>query len=74
MGADAAGYGARMARMLLLLATALALLAGCGGGDDGDSGGGDGPSREEFVADANEICRDGEEKIQEITSQGQQKL
>ena len=63
-----------MARLLLILTTALVLLSGCGGGDDGDSGGGDGPSREEFVADANEICRDGEKKIQEITSEGQQKL
>jgi hypothetical protein len=63
-----------MARPLLVLATALALLAGCGGGDDGDSGGGDGPSREQFVADANAVCRDGEKKIQEVATQGQQEL
>jgi hypothetical protein len=63
-----------MTRLLLVLTIVLGLLAGCGGGDDGDSGGGDAPSREEFVADANEICRDGEQKIQEITSQGQQEL
>jgi DNA-binding PadR family transcriptional regulator len=61
-----------MARPLLVLAIALALLAGCGGGDDGDSGGG--PSREQFVADANAVCRDGEKKIQEISEQGRQEL
>jgi hypothetical protein len=48
-----------MTRRLLILALALPLLAGCGGGD--------GSSTEEFVTDANRICREGEAKIQEVT-------
>lgn len=66
-----------MTRLLLIVALILAALAGCGGGDDGGSNGGsdgDGPSREQFVADANEICRDGERKVAEITQDGQQEL
>jgi hypothetical protein len=63
-----------MTRLLLALTLGLAALAGCGGGDDGGSDGGDGPSREEFVADANAICRDGEKKVDEVTSGGRQEL
>ena len=48
-----------MTRRLLFLTLALPLLAGCGGGD--------GSSTEEFVADANRICREGEAKIQDVT-------
>ena len=74
MGSGPAGYGAGMTRPLLVLALALAVLTGCGGGDEGDAGGGDDPSREEFVADANAICREGEQKIDEITSEGRQEI
>jgi len=51
-----------------LLVLVCALLAGCGGGDDGggsDDGGG--PSKEDFIAQANEICAEGEKKLQEFT-------
>jgi chromosome segregation ATPase len=66
-----------MTRSLLALAFALALLAGCGGGDDdegGNEGGGGGVTREEFVAEANRICREGEEKLSDITQDAQQKI
>jgi len=63
-----------MTRSLLVLV--LALLAGCGGGDDGgEADGGDaGPTREEFVAEANKICRDGEQQLTELTEQAQEKI
>ena len=50
---------------------AVAVLTGCG--DSGD-GGSDGASREEFVADANAICREGEAKVDEVTSGREQEL
>jgi chromosome segregation ATPase len=53
-----------MTRSLLFLVLALTVLAGCGGGDD--------PSTEDFVADANRICREGEAKIQEVTREQQE--
>jgi hypothetical protein len=52
-----------MTRRLLFLAMALPILAGCGGGD--------GSSTEDFVADANRICREGEAKIQEVSREQQ---
>ena len=66
-----------MTRLLLVMTIGLvAALAGCGGGDDEGSGdgGGDAAAREQFVADANAICRDGEKKIDEVTSGGRQDL
>jgi hypothetical protein len=48
-----------MTRLALFLTTVLALLAGCGGDDSS--------STEDFVADANRICREGEERLGEIT-------
>jgi uncharacterized phage infection (PIP) family protein YhgE len=51
-----------MTRPLLTLALGLALLAGCGGGDD-NGGGGQALSQEDFVSQANTICREGAEKI-----------
>jgi hypothetical protein len=48
-----------MTRLALFLAIALALVAGCGGDDE--------PTTEEFVADANRICREGEERLTEVT-------
>jgi hypothetical protein len=48
-----------MTRLVLILAFAAPVLAGCGGGDNA--------STEDFVADANRICRDGEAKIQEVS-------
>jgi len=64
-----------MKRTFLALALGLALLAGCGGDDDGGGGGGgDALSQEEFVSEANKICREGEEKINAKTQEVQQKL
>ena len=65
-----------MTRALLMLTFALALLAGCGGGDDGgdSGGGGDALSKDEFVAEANKICREGEQKITETTKDSQAKI
>jgi hypothetical protein len=64
-----------MTRLLITMTVCLAALAGCGGDDDdGGSGGGGGPSREEFVADANAICREGEKKIEDVTGSRQQDL
>jgi hypothetical protein len=54
-----------MTRSLILLAVC-ALLAGCGGGDDDGGSGGGGTSKEDFIAQANEICAEGEKKISEI--------
>jgi hypothetical protein len=55
-----------MTRLALLLLLALGLLAGCGGGDDS--------STEEFVADANRICREGAKKLEEVTREQQEEL
>ena len=63
-----------MTRLLLVMTIGLAALAGCGGGEDGGSDGGEGPSRDEFVADANAICREGEQKIDEVSQDGQQEI
>src|SRR5215218_1329413 len=64
-----------MTRTLLALALGLALLAGCGGGDDkGGGGGGNAMSREDFVSEANKICRQGEEKINAKAQEAQQKI
>lgn len=64
-----------MARALLTLTFALALLAGCGGDDDsGGGGGGDALTQEELVSQANKICREGSEKIQSKTSEVQDKI
>ena len=49
-----------MTRLLLILAFAAPVLAGCGGGDDSPT--------EAFVADANKICREGEAKIDEVSN------
>jgi hypothetical protein len=63
-----------MARLLLILTFALAMLAGCGGGDDGGGGGGDTMTQDEFVSEANKICREGAEKIESKTEDAQQKM
>jgi hypothetical protein len=65
-----------MTRSLPALALLLAVLAGCGGDDDGggDEGGGDGATKEEFVAEANRICREGEQKLSGITQDAQQRI
>jgi hypothetical protein len=63
-----------MTRLLITMTVCLVALAGCGGDDDGGGSGGGGPSKEEFVADANAICRDGEKKIEEVTSSRQQEF
>ena len=64
-----------MTRAFLALALGLALLAGCGGDDDdGGGGGGDAMTREDFVAEANKICREGEEKINAKAQEVQEKI
>jgi hypothetical protein len=63
-----------MTRLLLVLTICLAALAGCGGDDDDGGSGGDGPTRKDFVAATNEICRDGEKRIEEVTRERQQEL
>jgi hypothetical protein len=63
-----------MTRLLLVLAVCLAVLAGCGGDDGGGDGDGDGPTRQQFVDDANRICREGEQRIDELTSGAQEKI
>ena len=55
------------------------MLAGCGGDDDGGGGGGGGGggeelSQEEFVSEANKICREGAEKVNAKTQEIQQKI
>jgi hypothetical protein len=63
-----------MTRLLLIAAVGVAALTGCGGGDDDSSDGGNGPSRKAFVEDVNATCRDGEEKIAQVTAERQQEL
>jgi hypothetical protein len=65
-----------MARLLLTLTFALAMLAGCGGGDDDNGGGGGGKelTQDQFIAEANKICREGAEKIQSKTGEIQKKM
>jgi hypothetical protein len=63
-----------MTRAVLTLALGLALLAGCGGSGDDGNGGGDKMSRDEFVSKANEICREGAEKINAKTQEIQDKI
>jgi hypothetical protein len=64
-----------MTRSLLTLALGLAMLAGCGGGgDDSGGGGGEALSQDEFVSQANKICREGAEKINSKTKEIQGKI
>jgi hypothetical protein len=64
-----------MTRAFLALVLGLALVAGCGGDDnDGGGGGGDAMSREDFVSEANKICREGEEKINAKAQEVQEKI
>jgi hypothetical protein len=53
-----------MTRWALILVLALTAAAGCGGGGD-DAG-------DDFVADANRICREGEERLQQVTREQQE--
>jgi hypothetical protein len=63
-----------MTRPLLALALTAALLAGCGGGGGGGGAGTGTLSRDEFVSQANEICREGAEKINAKTQEVQGKI
>jgi uncharacterized phage infection (PIP) family protein YhgE len=62
-----------MTRSLLTLALALAFVAGCGGGDD-SGGGGEPLSQDEFVSQANKICREGAAKINSKTQEVKDKI
>ena len=68
-----------MTRTLLTLGVALALVAGCGGGDDnnggnGGGGGGEALSQDELVSKANQICREGSQKINAKAQEVQDKI
>jgi len=70
-----------MTRTLLTLGVALALVAGCGGGDDKNSGGGGGGggggeplSQTDLVSKANQICREGAQKINTKAQEVQSKI
>jgi SMC interacting uncharacterized protein involved in chromosome segregation len=65
-----------MARLLLILTFGLAMLVGCGGDDDGGGGGGGGDemTQEEFVSEANKICREGSEKVNAKAQEIQKKI
>ena len=52
-----------MTRRTLILVLALTAAAGCGGGDSETT---------DFVSEANRICREGEERLQEVTREQQE--
>ena len=52
-----------MTRLLVFLVLALAAAAGCGGGEDRETA--------DFIGEANRICREGEERLQEVTREQQ---
>jgi hypothetical protein len=55
----------RKALWLLVLALATGLVAaGCGDDDDDGEGGGDAPTKEEFIAEADQICSDGDAELE----------
>jgi hypothetical protein len=65
-------------KLIVLACCALAsgLIAACGGGDDnggGDSGG-SALTKEEFTAKANEICTQGQQKIEQVQKDVQAKI
>jgi predicted nuclease with TOPRIM domain len=53
-----------MTRLLLFLVLALTAAAGCGGDED--------DATTDFVADANRVCREGEERLQQVTREQQE--
>jgi hypothetical protein len=63
-----------MKRALLTLALGAMLVAGCGGDDDNGGGGGKTLSRDEFVSQANQICREGSERINAKAQEIQDKI
>jgi hypothetical protein len=54
----------RKALWLLVLALATGLVAAGCGDDDDDGDGGDAPTKEEFIAEADQICSDGDAEIE----------